>query len=62
LKPKYDEPLSNFAVKFNLRRYTLSGSGKAFTTSTRAAASVDIIVRTPDLYTDASVRRCRLNQ
>ena len=33
---------------------TLSGSGKSFTTSTRAAASVNIIVRTPDLYNDAS--------
>ena len=33
---------------------TLSGSGKSFTTSTRAAASIDIIVRTPDLYNDAS--------
>ena len=56
LKPKHDEPPSNFAFKFNLRRYI-----KVVTRHPRVFAPVNHIWNVLRLYAEPAVRRYRLN-
>jgi hypothetical protein len=71
LKPEYDALLSNFAFKFNMRRYTLDSGGGDVTLGTvkgailrvatdGGAVSVGKLVgRAVNLHT--AVRRCSSN-
>ena len=45
LKLKYDEPLSNFAFKFNVRRYAEVGLGVGLRVSGKAAAFMQKVGR-----------------
>ena len=56
LKPEYDEPLSNFAFSFNLRRYTAVSGADA----TDAAALAPSFLSNMGHVHHHMVGRCRL--
>ena len=58
LKLKSDDPLSNFAFKFNLRRYTMEALGLLLAV---VATPTDRVGDVPG-YVRATVGRCRLNR
>ena len=58
LKLKYDEPLSKFAFKSNLRRYT---EARANTAEARTAVLEELTVDSEARLTATKVVRCWLN-
>jgi hypothetical protein len=57
LKPKYDEPLSNFAFKTNLRRYNLARIDRLLAKS--GSAKEDLVRAWVHIHDAADVDRAR---